>query len=114
MTERELIDSEIQANLKKIIQIRLDVIELRKKQCLICDEKQWFREQVESHPKSRWQRLENELNGKLIGRIYWNESFQDQDTKKIVSIERSEIVRIDGEWTFANQKDVDALKEKLK
>ena len=33
---------------------------------------------------------------KLIGRIYWQEDFKDEDSSKVITIERSEICRIDG------------------
>jgi hypothetical protein len=34
----------------------------------------------------------------MVGRRHWKEDFVDEDTGNVISIDRSEIVRIDGVW----------------
>lgn len=34
----------------------------------------------------------------MVGRRHWKEDFIDEDTGNVVSIDRSEIVKIDGAW----------------
>jgi len=38
------------------------------------------------------------LNGKLVGRIYYNQEFKDEDTGEIITIKRTDVVRVNGEW----------------
>lgn len=71
---------------------------LTKQWYLLSDETQQFKEEIESHPKRKYQRNPHYLDGKLVGRIYWKEYFKDDDTGDEIEIDRSMIVRIDGVW----------------
>lgn len=97
MTRNE-IEQKRKENFDKIEALKRENIELAKQSILLSDEVQQFTEEIESHPKSKYQRKPNYLDGKLVGRIHWKESFKDEDTGKSIEIERSQIVRIDGEW----------------
>lgn len=97
MTRAE-IKAEIKSNLDSIKTLEAANLELVRKSLLLSDDKQWFKEEVESHPRQKYQRKPNYLDGKLVGRVHWVEEFKDDDTGKPFSIERSRAVRIDGEW----------------
>jgi hypothetical protein len=99
MTRKE-IDVIISDNKKKIQAILDENRELSRQKCLICDEDGFFTEEIEHHPRRPYQRGRNALDGKLVGRNHWFENFKDEDTGELVTIERTEIVRIDGVWTF--------------
>ena len=92
------IEQKRKENFDKIEALKRDNIELAKQSILLSDEVQQFTEEIESHPKYKYQCKPNYLDGKLVGRIHWKESFKDEDTGKSIEIERSQIVRIDGEW----------------
>lgn len=97
MTRNE-IQQKREANFSRIEELRLENIELARQAFLLSDENQWFTEKIESYPKSKYQRKPNFLDGKLVGRINWNENFMDEDTGDVISIERTQIVRINGQW----------------
>ena len=98
MTKRERVNAEIEKNKEKIRDLNKQNLEIHKETLLLSDKKQWFTEEIESHPRAKWQRKDNELDGKLVGRIHWNQSFEDKGTGEIVTIERSRLVRVDGEF----------------
>ena len=98
MTKRERLELKKEKNFALIEEIRRENIELTKELYLLSDEKQWFREEVESHPKQPYQRKPHFLDGKLVGRICWNDVFKDEDSGETVTIERSEVVRVNGVW----------------
>ncbi len=97
MTRNE-IEQKRKENLDKIEVLKLENIELAREAILLSDEVQRFTEEIESHPKNKYQRKANYLDGKLVGRIHWKQFFKDEDTGNLVEVERSKIVRIDGEW----------------
>ena len=65
---------------------------LVKEDYLLSDEKQWYKEE------RRVVRMGRKNVEILEGRIYWNETFKDEDSGQVVKIERSMAVKIDGEW----------------
>jgi hypothetical protein len=72
---------------------------LTKQDILLCDETQRFEEKIEeSHPRSKYKKKPHWLDGKLVGRIFWNENFKDEHTGEVITIERQQIVRVNGEW----------------
>lgn len=79
-------------SIKKIQLLQSRILELERKDCLFCDEKQWYKEGPETHGTGKRKLTRN------YGRIYWNEDFKDDDTDQIITIERSRIVKVDGEW----------------
>ena len=95
MTRQE-IEAKRQENFQKIEVLKKENHELAIQDILLCDEKQRFEEKIESQPKSKHQRKPNWLDGKLVGRIFWNEDFKDESTGEVVTIERREVVRVDG------------------
>lgn len=36
----------------------------------------------------------------MMGMICWNEDFVDEDTNEVITIERHEVVKINGEWVI--------------
>lgn len=97
MTRQE-IKAKMQENLDKIKAIEKENFELSTQDILLCDETQRFEEKIESHPKVKYQRKPHWLDGKLVGRIFWKEDFKDNDTGEVITIERQQVVRVDGEW----------------
>lgn len=96
--KREEIKKLIDEKLTQIDLLQQEIIELKKQNLLISDDKQWFTEEIFFEEKKKFQRKENYLNGKLVGRIHWKESFQNEDSKEPFIIDRSLIVRIDNQW----------------
>ncbi len=92
MTKRQVIHAKIASNAKKIHALHQKNIELSKEELLLSDKQQWYTETTETHGKGK--------NKKeyLIGRINWKEDFKDEDTGEVVTIERSQVVRQNGEW----------------
>ena len=97
MTRTE-IEQKRKENFDKIEALQCDNIELARQAILLSDEEQQFKEEIESHPKGKYQRIANWLDGKLIGRIHWVEEFKDEDGGPSTFINRSKIVRVDGRW----------------
>ena len=98
MTKREELEGCIKALRTIIDNAQKEIVDLRKETLLLSDEKQWFSEEIESHPRGKYQRKNGWLDGKLVGMIHWKEDFKDGDTGQIITIDRSRIVRIDGKW----------------
>lgn len=69
--------------------------ELLIENCLLCDEKQYYKEEIITKTISKRPKKTVEV---LVGRIYWKEKFTDEDTGEQVEIERCECVRENGEW----------------
>lgn len=97
MTRNE-ISQKRKENFDKIEALKLENIELAKQAILLSDEEQQFTEEIESHPRQKWQRKDNYLDGKLVGKIHWVEEFKDESDGTSIFINRSQIVRVDGEW----------------
>ena len=91
---RKQIEDLIASKKRTIQQFETDIIELERQALLLSDEEQWF---VEAKETERDGRKKNKVE-RLIGRIYWNESFKDEDTDNVITIERSQVVRVDGNW----------------
>ncbi len=89
---RTQIRNKVKTKEAQIKKLDNEIIELYKRDYLLCDKKQWFKEEEETHGRGK----KKETN--LVGRIYWKEGFKDEDTGKIIMIERSQSVRVNGEW----------------
>lgn len=76
----------------KIAAINQEILELRRKDALLSDEIQWYKETTETVGRGKNKKQQ------LVGRIHWKEDFKDDDTGQITTIERCRAVRIDGEW----------------
>ncbi len=92
MTKRQRIDSNIAACEEKINSLNIKIIELNKQSLLLSDDEQWFKEKTETIGRGKTKREA------LIGSIHWKEDFKDDDTGKVITIERQQVVRVDGEW----------------
>lgn len=71
---------------------------LQKENLLFCDEDQRFEEKVERHERPKYQRSPHQLDGKLVGRVFWREGFKDDDTGEIIYVDRERVIRVDGKW----------------
>ena len=62
------------------------------------DDEQWYIEEEETHEVSKRPKKSETL---LIGRIHWNMELKDEDKpNEPIIIERSKVVRINGEWQW--------------
>ncbi len=99
MTKRERLEAKRKTNFDKIEDLKKQNIKLAKELCLLSDEKQWFTEKEEERIVSKRPKKTEKI---LVGRIYWKEFFKDDDypndESKGVWIERSQVVRVNGEW----------------
>lgn len=100
MTKRERIQKKIQRQRDIITQSNHKIFELTKEDWLLCDKKQWFTEKEETFLRG------NKKSTHLVGRINWMEDFYDEcHPNKPIWIERSRIVRVDGEfWDYPFEK----------
>lgn len=94
MTKREQLEAKADKNVKKIKALKLENEEIGKQLILLCDDKQWFTEKLELVKVAR------KKEKMLVGRRHWKEDFKDESTGEIVTIERSEVVSIDGRFDW--------------
>lgn len=90
---RKQIHKKLLENFQKIEALKREKIELEIQNMLLCDDVQQYYE-CEVEIKKR---------GKVIGKqihgcIKWVESFKDEATGDNISIERTQVVRINGVW----------------
>lgn len=79
-----------------IAALKQEITELWRLWYMTSDDQQWFEEKMETHKvKEGRKTVEKQL---LIGRIHWKEDFRDEDTGEVITIARSRVVRVDGEW----------------
>jgi hypothetical protein len=73
---------------------RKAMIELAKKDFLLSDDVQQYREENVTRGRGKTKKTQ------LEGRVYWKEKYYDEDYPKgkPLIIERSYLVRVDGEW----------------
>jgi len=93
MTKREKLTWKLNAIYKKLDVLNEQHIEIKKQLLLLSDDKQQYSEKLEVYGRGK--------NKKeyLIGRIHWKEDFVDEDNpKNVVTVDRSRIVRENGEW----------------
>lgn len=92
---REAIRSKITELENLIIKTNIEIQELVRQDLLLCDDDQQFVEKMEKVVVSKRPFVEEE---RLIGRIYWDEYFTDDDTGEKITINRCQTVRVDGIW----------------
>ena len=92
MTKREELEGCITALRTIIDNAQKEIVELKRETYLLSDEKQWFKEEVEEHGTKK------KPKQYLIGRIRWIGKIEDEDTHTFLSVNRSRVVRVDGEW----------------
>lgn len=96
MTQRERLHGKLREIENQIDALNDERLQVKRDLMLLCDDKQWFEEKMESFV--RRSKRKKETIQHLIGRVYWNENFIDEDTGAVVTINRSRVVRQDGEW----------------
>jgi hypothetical protein len=95
---RKEIEALMQAKKEAINTLKREINDLYYQSLLLSDEDQWFIEKMETITY-RENRKKVKVQ-KLIGRIHWNENFKDEDTGEVITIERSQPVRVDGKWDW--------------
>lgn len=95
---RKEIEDLITAKKETIQQFKKEIIELNRQALLISDEEQWFTEEKEIVTECEG-RKKRKVE-KMVGRINWNEDFKDEDTGEVITIERSQVVKMDGDWLW--------------
>jgi len=93
---RKQIEALIASKKQTIQQFKTDIIQLERQALLMSDEEQWFTEENEMVTEKDG-RKKNRVE-RLIGRVHWNENFKDESTGEVITIERSQVVRVDGNW----------------
>lgn len=93
--KRYRINKKIESKITSIAKLRAEILELRKADLLLSDKNQQFVEQEEDCLISGRPKL---YEKKLVGRVNWKEKFTDEDTGDSITIDRSRVVRINGEW----------------
>lgn len=89
---RSTIYKKIKKKTNQIEKLMGERIELRKQYLLLSDKKMRYKEDTITRGRGK--------NKKTVleGRVYWMETFTDDDTGEKIKIERSECVTIDGVW----------------
>ena len=91
-TKRQKLADKAKSNLQKIEKLKADNRELLIKSYLLCDKRQQYKEEIEVKGKGK-KKCSN-----LIGRIHYMQLFEDKSTGDIFEVERSEVVKVNGEW----------------
>lgn len=95
MTEREYLNSEIVRLEELIKDSQKSIRETQVKIYQLCDDVSTYKEGREDVLiSSRPKKFEN----KLIGRVFWTQYFEDEDTGQKIAIDRKRIVREDNKW----------------
>lgn len=94
MTRAE-INAKIAEKREQVRAINSEITALQKEALMLCDEEQWYKEEDEVFTISK---RPKKTETKRVGRIYWLQNFIDESNGNILPIERSEIVKINGEW----------------
>ena len=97
MRTRKDIRADISAKEKQSQQLEKEKKELILEDIQFCDEEQWYTEAEETHEVSKRPKKEETF---MVGRKHWKEEFKDEDTKQSIWIDRSRVVRINGEWQW--------------
>ena len=94
MRNRNQIIKQIENRELKIKSLKNEITELERENLLFSDKNQWFVEQEEVFISRRPKKTEI----KLVGRVFWNENFVDEDNGEVIQIERNMIVRLNKNW----------------
>ena len=97
MKTRSQLAKKARKNQDKIKALESENYELLKQSYLLSDKKQQFTEQLEDilvcgRPKI--------YEKKMIGKIHWEEEFEDLSTGKKIKCKRVRTVRVNGVWSF--------------
>lgn len=94
---REVISNEQNRIVKEIDILKAQWLDLKHESLLLCDDEQWYTETEEEYIVSKRPKVTEK---QIVGRRHWVEGFKDEDTGETIMIERSEPVRINGEWIY--------------
>ena len=97
MRTRKDIRAEISAKIELIEQLEAEKKELILEDIQFSDEEQWYTEEEETHEVSKRPKKSEKF---MVGRINWKEELKDESTKESIFIDRSRVVRINGEWQW--------------
>jgi len=95
MRKRKDIRADISAKIELIKQIESEKRDLILEDFQFCDKEQWYTEKEETLVVSQRNKKSETF---VIGRTNWKEELKDKDTKESIWIDRSRVVRINGEW----------------
>jgi len=93
MTERDLLRIEIAKKRKELKDVEEEFVYLVKKDILLSDEMRQYKEELETVVVSK-RPLKTRQD--LVGRIYWIDSFKDEDSGESIQIQRSREVMRNG------------------
>lgn len=92
MTKRGLIEKKLKAIHDKIDVLNAEKRLLIEEGYMLSDKQQQYTETMETYGRGKKKRTV------LTGRIHWKEDFKCENPSGIITIERSCVVRQDGEW----------------
>jgi len=95
MRNRRQIIKRIEDTEQKIKSLKQEITELERENLLLSDKSQWFIEKEEEFSISK---RPKKTEMRLVGRVYWNEGFVDEDNGEVITIERNMIVRVNNNW----------------
>lgn len=96
--KRREIEALIVLKKETIKQYKSEIIELERELLMMSDSEQWYSENMTTVIEKDG-RKKNKVE-RLIGRVHWNEDFKDESTGEIITIERSQVVKVDGKWDW--------------
>ena len=98
MRTRKDIRADISAKIELIEQLEAEKKELILEDIQFSDEERWYTEEEETHEVSKKPKKSEKI---MVGRINWKEEFKDEENPNYPTIiERSRVVRINGEWQW--------------
>jgi hypothetical protein len=95
MSKRKEIEAKIQANKDLIAQLKKSNNDLYYESLLLSDDEQQYFEEEREVVVSKRPKVTKKV---LFGMVRWNEDFRDEDTGEVITIERHQVVKEDGNW----------------
>lgn len=100
MSKRSVIEKRIKLAKAKLEMIKADIIEDEKSLLLLSDKQITVTEAEEEVVVKKRPKITEK---QLITRRHWIEDFVDEDNGEVISIERSELLKVNGKWVFPFQ-----------
>ncbi len=95
MSKRKKIEAKIAKNQELITQLRKKNKSLYYESLILSDNVQQYIEEEKEVTISKRPKVTKKI---IRGMIQWNEDFRDESTGEIVTIQRHQVVKEDGEW----------------
>lgn len=92
---RKQIEAKIQKNKQLILELKKENNDLYYESLLLTDKEQQYIEEEREVYVTKRPKVTKKV---LVGMVRWNEDFRDEDTGKIVTIQRHQVVKEDGNW----------------